>query len=875
MAELFQIGSNDSHSNLKRNFNDHFINLNKEVETINLVDTKEEHILIKSIPLDRSGSDNTLIDINHFNTVSPNITLANASWNLNNRYCCIINTEENIDTETGTTTQPHTHIIPQDCITNSNHNLANTIEPFTTNKIPAINSDITNTDSLPLHHEYTNMIPPHHYMNSNNANPHNGNNIVVNALASTIPNNNTNSANNTRSSSSSYPGGILTNDTILNENDAKLVSHMNLNDLMNHSNTNSSLTLNNNNNSTNNRKRNSHSSTDDSPITNAGHRYPNVQSNSSNNNNNGSSTNNTNDNTNNNKMHLSNNQNINAHIPIKRETFLENDNNNYNISTSQSVNANNSSNNNSNSNNSNNTNNSALHNAIKKEYLENMALNENGGNVNNSNSVINTANNTNNSSNSTNNMTTNTTNSINNMNKFKDEFNFRDIISNNKHLYLSTMNSNPHVINDPSIQESLSPYFQPFGVDVSHLPMTNPPIFQSALTTFDEPIKRRRISISNGQIGQLGDDIETVENLYNTQPPPMPRYNNNNNQNNNNNNNNNNNQNTENITNNNDVFNNQNSTNNNNAVYANQQQPNYRNSDFQINDPNLNIFGNIPQAPEANSQLNNDPHFQQHQQQLMLQQQQQQQQLANLQQQQQQQHISQQMGQRIPQRLSQTFQIPAQQQQQVRPRTNNDQYSTNHNVNNQRASIHNIESDNILVDNKNATNVNMLNDNITNGMIHNDNNAAVRNNNIKKKENGMDGRILSISQSEPKQQNYMSNRMIDNNENAPGTEAWKRARLLERNRIAASKCRQRKKVAQIQLQHDFDKLSHENKIIKKKLVYYEKLISKFKKFTQSHFDNCHMNDNFKDLKIIEEMLMIDEDINEVNENGVVTKLVED
>lgn len=89
--------------------------------------------------------------------------------------------------------------------------------------------------------------------------------------------------------------------------------------------------------------------------------------------------------------------------------------------------------------------------------------------------------------------------------------NNNNITSANKQLYLMGMNNNPHVINDPTIQETLSPYFQPFGVDVAHLPMTNPPIFQSSLPLFDEPIRRRRISISNGQISQLGEDIETVE----------------------------------------------------------------------------------------------------------------------------------------------------------------------------------------------------------------------------------------------------------------------------------------------------------------------------------------------------------------------------
>lgn len=116
--------------------------------------------------------------------------------------------------------------------------------------------------------------------------------------------------------------------------------------------------------------------------------------------------------------------------------------------------------------------------------------------------------------------------------------------------------------------------------------------------------------------------------------------------------------------------------------------------------------------------------------------------------------------------------------------------------------------------------------------------------------------------------------MEDKEENTPGTPAWKRARLLERNRVAASKCRQRKKIAQLQLQKDFDNLSRENMIIKKKLNYYEKLISKFKKFTESHFQKCHASDDFKDLKMIEEMLMIDQDVFEVNENGTVLKMAE-
>lgn len=45
-----------------------------------------------------------------------------------------------------------------------------------------------------------------------------------------------------------------------------------------------------------------------------------------------------------------------------------------------------------------------------------------------------------------------------------------------------------------------------------------------------------------------------------------------------------------------------------------------------------------------------------------------------------------------------------------------------------------------------------------------------------------------------------------NNGPIPGTAAWKKERLLERNRIAASKCRQRKKQAQLELQNNVSKI---------------------------------------------------------------------
>ncbi|GMF62243.1 unnamed protein product [[Candida] boidinii] len=50
----------------------------------------------------------------------------------------------------------------------------------------------------------------------------------------------------------------------------------------------------------------------------------------------------------------------------------------------------------------------------------------------------------------------------------------------------------------------------------------------------------------------------------------------------------------------------------------------------------------------------------------------------------------------------------------------------------------------------------------------------------------------------------------------PGTSAWKKQKILERNRIAASKCRQKKKVLQERLQTDIENLTSENNLLKAK-----------------------------------------------------------
>ncbi|KAF3985575.1 hypothetical protein FT663_02405 [Candidozyma haemuli var. vulneris] len=70
----------------------------------------------------------------------------------------------------------------------------------------------------------------------------------------------------------------------------------------------------------------------------------------------------------------------------------------------------------------------------------------------------------------------------------------------------------------------------------------------------------------------------------------------------------------------------------------------------------------------------------------------------------------------------------------------------------------------------------------------------------------------------------------------PGTAAWKKERLLERNRIAASKCRQRKKQAQQQLQNNISKYERESRDQKKKLQKYEKLFAIYDKTLSAYFN---------------------------------------
>lgn len=355
--------------------------------------------------------------------------------------------------------------------------------------------------------------------------------------------------------------------------------------------------------------------------------------------------------------------------------------------------------------------------------------------------------------------------------------------------------NNPHAMNDPTIQDILTPFFQPFGVDPSHLPITSPPIFQSSLTRLNEPSNRRRISISNGQIGQLNDDVETVENLYNTQPPPMPiRYehpqpqpqppplpqlNN---------------------------FNNNNNTNNNNIINNNYQIK----SKGVLSNTSASTVSLDPLSTSSNQQTS----------------------ISN---------------------ISQQFHNNAKQQQQTALVTLETPTDTPHSNSFQNQQSY-FSSSSVSSDSNNA--------------LTTTNNSSLANSQISVIDNHSNYNYGSNNNNNMN----MSNNNLNGNP-MPGTTAWKRARLLERNRIAASKCRQRKKVAQLQLQNDYDDLLGENKILQKKLNYYEKLVTKFKKFNKNHMLHCESAKSSSDsLKMVEEMLMIDAGVQEVDEQGLVVSI---
>lgn len=112
---------------------------------------------------------------------------------------------------------------------------------------------------------------------------------------------------------------------------------------------------------------------------------------------------------------------------------------------------------------------------------------------------------------------------------------------------------------DSDITNNLKPLYKNYNIDVSQWPLTNPPIFENFINPYDDSDvnsnlpsqmmmtqpsqkgqtiddgfvptnfisdkdrRRRRVSISNGQIDQLNNDILQVDQLYYSQPPVYPK----------------------------------------------------------------------------------------------------------------------------------------------------------------------------------------------------------------------------------------------------------------------------------------------------------------------------------------------------------------
>lgn len=106
----------------------------------------------------------------------------------------------------------------------------------------------------------------------------------------------------------------------------------------------------------------------------------------------------------------------------------------------------------------------------------------------------------------------------------------------------------------------------------------------------------------------------------------------------------------------------------------------------------------------------------------------------------------------------------------------------------------------------------------------------------------------------PNYQLVYNNEVIYNAENGPvpGTAAWKKDRLLERNRVAASKCRQRKKQAQQQLLDDIDVLNQENRGLRDKLENYEKFFMLVQGLFEQSKDFSNL-DNLDNLGLIKNL----------------------
>lgn len=112
----------------------------------------------------------------------------------------------------------------------------------------------------------------------------------------------------------------------------------------------------------------------------------------------------------------------------------------------------------------------------------------------------------------------------------------------------------------------------------------------------------------------------------------------------------------------------------------------------------------------------------------------------------------------------------------------------------------------------------------------------------------------------PNHQLIYNNEVIYNPNNGPipGTAAWKKKRLLERNRVAASKCRQRKKQAQQELQDNNSKFEVQITKQQIKIKKYDILMKKYNRLMKLFLlDIEDRNLSHNDLNAIKKLIEID------------------
>ncbi|CAL1207795.1 unnamed protein product [Candida parapsilosis] len=98
-----------------------------------------------------------------------------------------------------------------------------------------------------------------------------------------------------------------------------------------------------------------------------------------------------------------------------------------------------------------------------------------------------------------------------------------------------------------------------------------------------------------------------------------------------------------------------------------------------------------------------------------------------------------------------------------------------------------------------------------------------------------------------------NNEVIYNPNNGPimGTAAWKKERLLERNRIAASKCRQRKKQAQMALQENVTKMEQDLKLKLNQVDHLQSVLSHYKMNIKAYLETDF---NERDDKLLKDLI---------------------